>query len=48
MAEVQAVIERAWEERDTFSSATRGEVRDAVDQALDGLDSRIAQGGREA
>ena len=46
MAEVQAVIERAWEERDTFSSATRGEVRDAVDQALDGLDTgslRVAE-----
>jgi 2,3,4,5-tetrahydropyridine-2,6-dicarboxylate N-succinyltransferase len=46
MAEVQAVIERAWEERDTISSATRGEVRDAVDQALDGLDTgslRVAE-----
>jgi len=46
MAEVQAVIERAWEERDTFSSATRGEVRDAVDHALDGLDTgslRVAE-----
>jgi 2,3,4,5-tetrahydropyridine-2-carboxylate N-succinyltransferase len=46
MAEVQAVIERAWEERDTISSATRGEVRDAVDHALDGLDTgslRVAE-----
>jgi 2,3,4,5-tetrahydropyridine-2-carboxylate N-succinyltransferase len=46
MAEVQAVIERAWEERDTISSASRGEVRDAVDQALDGLDTgslRVAE-----
>jgi len=39
MSDVQAVIERAWEERDTISSATRGEVRDAVDHALDGLDT---------
>ena len=32
MDDVQGVIERAWEERDAISSATRGEVRDAVDQ----------------
>ena len=43
MAEVQAVIERNWEERDAISSATRGEVRDAVDQRLTGLRHRIAQ-----
>jgi 2,3,4,5-tetrahydropyridine-2,6-dicarboxylate N-succinyltransferase len=46
MDDVQAVIERAWEERDTISSATRGEVRDAVEQALDGLDAgslRVAE-----
>jgi 2,3,4,5-tetrahydropyridine-2-carboxylate N-succinyltransferase len=46
MDNVQAVIERAWEERDTISSATRGEVRDAVDHALDGLDTgslRVAE-----
>src|SRR5262245_34894606 len=46
MGDVQAVIERAWEERDTISSATRGEVRDAVDHALDGLDTgsfRVAE-----
>jgi 2,3,4,5-tetrahydropyridine-2-carboxylate N-succinyltransferase len=46
MVDVQAVIERAWEERDIISSATRGEVRDAVEQALDGLDTgslRVAE-----
>jgi 2,3,4,5-tetrahydropyridine-2,6-dicarboxylate N-succinyltransferase len=46
MGDVQAVIERAWEERDTINSATRGEVRDAVDHALDGLDTgslRVAE-----
>jgi len=46
MGDVQAVIERAWEERDTISSATRGDVRDAVDHALDGLDTgslRVAE-----
>jgi 2,3,4,5-tetrahydropyridine-2,6-dicarboxylate N-succinyltransferase len=46
MGDVQAVIERAWEERDTISGATRGEVREAVDQALDGLDGgslRVAE-----
>jgi 2,3,4,5-tetrahydropyridine-2-carboxylate N-succinyltransferase len=46
MGDVQAVIDRAWEERDAISSATRGEVRDAVDQALAGLDTgslRVAE-----
>ncbi|WP_174273994.1 2,3,4,5-tetrahydropyridine-2,6-dicarboxylate N-succinyltransferase [Sphingomonas bacterium] len=43
-----AVIEAAWEARDTLSFATRGEVRDAVEAALAGLDSgrfRVAEKG---
>src|SRR6478672_9409866 len=46
MSDVQGVIERAWEQRDAINSATRGEIRDAVDQALAGLDSgslRVAE-----
>ncbi|MCL6730775.1 2,3,4,5-tetrahydropyridine-2,6-dicarboxylate N-succinyltransferase [Sphingomonas hankyongi] len=42
----QAVIDRAWEERDGISSDTRGEVREAVDSALRALDrgeARIAE-----
>ncbi len=46
MSDVQGVIERAWEQRDAINSATGGEIRDAVDQALAGLDSgslRVAE-----
>jgi len=46
MDDVQGVIERAWEERDAISSATRGEIRDAVDHALavlDGGSVRVAE-----
>jgi 2,3,4,5-tetrahydropyridine-2-carboxylate N-succinyltransferase len=45
-ADLQAVIERAWEERDSVGADTRGEVRQAVDTALAALDSgqaRIAE-----
>jgi hypothetical protein len=34
MSDVQGVIERAWDQRDAISSATRGEIRDAVAEAL--------------
>jgi 2,3,4,5-tetrahydropyridine-2-carboxylate N-succinyltransferase len=43
---LQPVIEQAWEDRDSLSPATKGEVRDAVDEALTLLDGgilRIAQ-----
>jgi 2,3,4,5-tetrahydropyridine-2-carboxylate N-succinyltransferase len=48
--ELQGVIERAWEERDSIGAGTKGEVRQAVDTAIAALDSgeaRIAekQGG---
>ncbi|MBX6322800.1 MAG: 2,3,4,5-tetrahydropyridine-2,6-dicarboxylate N-succinyltransferase [Rhodospirillaceae bacterium] len=45
-AELQAVIDEAWERRDTLTPATRGRVRDAVERALDGLDGgalRVAE-----
>ena len=44
--QLQAVIERAWEERDTIGADTRGEVRQAVDSAIAALDAgqvRIAE-----
>jgi 2,3,4,5-tetrahydropyridine-2-carboxylate N-succinyltransferase len=44
--QLQSVIERAWEERDTIGADTRGEVRLAVDAAIAALDSggaRIAE-----
>ena len=43
---LQAVIEAAWETREQLGFDTQGEVRDAVDAALDALDSgeaRVAQ-----
>ena len=43
---VQSTIDAAWEARDTVSPATTGEVRMAVDTALDALDSgalRVAE-----
>ena len=43
MNDLQAIIEQAWEERDTISSATRGEIREAVDHALDLLDGGSAR-----
>jgi 2,3,4,5-tetrahydropyridine-2-carboxylate N-succinyltransferase len=44
--DLQAVIERAWDDRDSIGTDTRGEVRVAVDTALAALDSgqaRIAE-----
>lgn len=39
----QQIIEAAWDTRDTLSFETKGEVRDAVDHALDLLDSGAAR-----
>jgi 2,3,4,5-tetrahydropyridine-2-carboxylate N-succinyltransferase len=44
--ELQSVVERAWEERETIGPATKGEVRIAVDAAIGALDrgeARIAE-----
>ncbi len=46
MMTLQAIIEAAWDARDTISPTTQGEVRDAVDAALELLDSgalRVAE-----
>jgi 2,3,4,5-tetrahydropyridine-2,6-dicarboxylate N-succinyltransferase len=43
---LQPIIETAWENRDTIGPHTRGEVRSAIDEALDLLDggkARVAQ-----
>jgi 2,3,4,5-tetrahydropyridine-2,6-dicarboxylate N-succinyltransferase len=45
---LQAIIDAAWDARDTISTATTGEVRDAVVEALALLDSgaaRVAESG---
>ncbi len=43
---LKSVIEAAWQDREGISPATGGEVRDAIEAALDGLDSgelRVAE-----
>jgi 2,3,4,5-tetrahydropyridine-2-carboxylate N-succinyltransferase len=45
-ADLARSIDAAWDARDTISTATRGEYRDAVEAALDGMDSgelRVAE-----
>jgi 2,3,4,5-tetrahydropyridine-2-carboxylate N-succinyltransferase len=44
--DLQAIIERAWEERESIGASTKGEVRHAVDSAIAALDTgdaRIAE-----
>ncbi|NIA71287.1 2,3,4,5-tetrahydropyridine-2,6-dicarboxylate N-succinyltransferase [Pelagibius litoralis] len=44
--DLKGIIEDAWEARDTVNTGTAGEIRDAVKEALDGLDSgtyRVAE-----
>jgi 2,3,4,5-tetrahydropyridine-2,6-dicarboxylate N-succinyltransferase len=48
--QLQQIIEKAWDERDAISTATTGEVRDAVSEALNLLDSgalRVAEKGSD-
>ena len=45
---LSAIVDAAWEARDTVSAATRGEVRDAVEAALDLLDSGRARVAEKA
>ena len=47
-AALKTSIDRAWEDRETISPDTRGEARDAIEAALEGLDSgtfRVAEKG---
>ena len=47
-ADLAKTIDAAWEARDTLNTKTTGEIRDAVETALDGLDSgtmRVAEKG---
>ena len=44
--QLQSVIDAAWDNRDTITPNTTGEIRDAIESALDGLDSgtfRVAE-----
>jgi 2,3,4,5-tetrahydropyridine-2,6-dicarboxylate N-succinyltransferase len=40
---LESIIESAWEKRDAVNSGTRGEIRDAVERALDLLDTGKAR-----
>ena len=42
-----ATIDAAWETRDRVTPATKGDVRDAIEAALDGLDSGTIAGRRK-
>lgn len=42
-ADLQPVVEAAWDNRDTISPATTGEYKDAVEEALNALDSGAAR-----
>ncbi len=45
-AQLEAAIESAWDARDTITSATTGETRDAIEDTLNALDSgalRVAE-----
>jgi 2,3,4,5-tetrahydropyridine-2,6-dicarboxylate N-succinyltransferase len=44
--QLQSTIDAAWDKRDGINSATKGDVRDAIEAALDGLDAgklRVAE-----
>lgn len=46
ISDLQSIIDRTWEQPDTVSPQTGGEVRDAIEAALDGLDAgelRVAE-----
>ena len=43
MASIEAIIDDAWESRDSLGSHTQGEVRDAVNEALADLDAGRAR-----
>jgi 2,3,4,5-tetrahydropyridine-2-carboxylate N-succinyltransferase len=43
IAELENIIEAAWEDRDNVTLDTQGEVRDAINEALNALDSGAAR-----
>ncbi len=43
IATLESIIEKAFEERDSITTSTRGEVREAVNEALNLLDNGKAR-----
>ena len=41
VSKLENIINDAWENRDTISTDTKGEVRKSVEEALNGLDSGL-------
>jgi 2,3,4,5-tetrahydropyridine-2-carboxylate N-succinyltransferase len=49
-SDLQKAVDAAWEDRDSITPGTKGEVRDAIESALDQLDSgqvRVAEKGSD-
>ncbi len=45
-SELETILDQAWESREEITSGTTGSVRDAVEEAIDGLDNgnfRVAE-----
>ena len=38
-SQLESIIDKAWEDRESITSATSGEIRDAVEAALESMDS---------
>ena len=38
-SQLESTIDKAWEDRESITSATSGEIRDAVEAALESMDS---------
>ncbi len=47
-SDLAATVDAAWEARDSISPATKGAYRDAVEAALDGMDSGGCASPRKA
>ncbi|MEC9044113.1 MAG: 2,3,4,5-tetrahydropyridine-2,6-dicarboxylate N-succinyltransferase, partial [Pseudomonadota bacterium] len=37
--QLESIIDKAWEDRESITSSTTGEIRDAVEAALEAMDS---------
>ena len=49
-ADLQKAVDAAWENKDSITPATKGEVRDAIESALELMDSgqtRVAEKGSD-
>ena len=40
--QLESIIDKAWEDRESITSSTTGEIRDAVEAALEAMDSGLS------